>query len=292
MDKQVSVTIPWQARQDLTMFPGYRVEYVKEENQYTTYYKIQRSIKPVFSLGKKHQDYLISTQGQITVPRYILEDLNIRSKEELAVEFMGEGLILVKSCWQKFHDLLLEIRPHFYEDLDNDTLTIVRRNDPDPGAERFVWVDTGTFKLFRYLHGKLRRLYAQENLWFKIPGVGDIELSLMLRENELVLTKLGYKYLPDPLLSRLWNERVPFEINKNEIRYTENKVLKVQPIHEKSFQELLDIFRRNASKFKYHEKHEESKVEMLELHSGDWVNYHSSNQMIEYWPTLLDSQDK
>lgn len=299
MLNQAMITIPQKIRDDLFLNPGVKIEYVKEENPFFPKYRIQQSLKPFW--GKRQNEYLISSQGQVTVPKYILDELKVQSKDELILESSDEGLVLTRSPWHQFQDIILEYRPRFYSDIENDSLMIVTRNEEDPQVDRFVFVNAETFELLKHLYRRLQLTYGSDNQkdvsWVRIPYAADQGISIAYENNggstNFTVTKLGGKYLADSLLSRLWTQRIPFRMDHHVIHYLDGKEQISESTNSKNFIQVLGVFRRNAKKIgKDHSTLADPRTVIIELFSGDLVIFHDTRPALEFWPINIHELER
>lgn len=292
MDKQLQITIPQAARNELGLDQGGSICFVEQEYKYWKKFNIESASKPRFPFGQRVPEYRVSSQGQVTVPRYVLDALGIENKEELYLEYneAQHSLTLARAFHRQFEDVLLSLRPNFYEDRENELLTLIQENGLGSNNDRLLYVNSYEFSKLRSLYSKLRHIYepASKDSWIGVPELGDQGLSITLDETvkptQLVITKLGDKYISDPLVSRLWRERIAFILEMNKIYYTDQGEMHVQEVDSNQAKNIMRIFNRNAKKFGYYRDAVGRLVETVIFYTGDMAVFRSPRHAIEFLP--------
>lgn len=292
MDKQVLVTIPHTARYQLDLDQGNNIRYIEQELKFWKVFTMEVANKPMFPFGQRAPEYRVSSQGQVTVPKYVLDALNIKSKEELSIEYdeIDRKLTVVKSFQRQFEEILLSYRPNFYEDRNNELLTIVGRDEIGQGDDRLLFVDRYEFDKLKKLYLKLKQKYEPntEKPWVGVPDLGDQGLSIFLNESnnpsQLTVTKLGDKYLSEPMVAKLWRERIPFFMDEKKIYFYIEGKKQEHDVTPRQAQEIMKIFQRNAKQIGSYKDAFDQLVETALFYTGDMAIFRSPKNTVEFLP--------
>ncbi|MFM9280854.1 AbrB/MazE/SpoVT family DNA-binding domain-containing protein [Paenibacillus jiagnxiensis] len=291
------ITIPYSARYRLGLDDqGSRIQYVEHEGSFEKFYWIEPVQQPMFPFGKQEQGYRVTSQGQVTVPKYILETLQIQNKEELWIDFDVDNrrLSLRKSHVHRFQEILLSLRPNFYEDRENELLTIVGRDEAAEGDDRLLFVERSQFNQLCRLYRVIKERYeaGTNTSWVGVPDVGDQGISINLDEtvvpSQLIVTKLGDKYLSDPMVAKLWRERIPFHMIDNKISYYNEGKKQEHDVTPRKAREIMQIFNRNAKQYGSFKDSTGQFVETVLFYTGDMVIYRRINKSLEFLPKQTD----
>ncbi|WP_168121880.1 AbrB/MazE/SpoVT family DNA-binding domain-containing protein [Paenibacillus sp. HB172176] len=301
-EQQIQITIPLQVREELNVQPGDKVIFtLRYEASHLKYYEIARAPISLFQFEKKEY-YRVSQRGQVTIPKQVIEDLELDYKDEVDMEYADRKLILRKGYLYQFRGLIVSLRPTFFDGSALELLTILTSDHPDEGEGRTLRVNEQIFTQLQQLYGKLKEKYEPES---RFPWVGIMEpsenevrergISITFDQstmpNTLTLQKIGAEYLSNPLIANLWQQRVPFILKDKTITYKDETGVQTKKIDRMHWRSTMLEFQRYAKSFKQYCNVDGHEVDVVELYTGkrdsedgDLIMIYRLDNIIHYLP--------